>query len=450
MHRLGPTNAVAMLRAGSRLNHSCDANTAYTSSPDGAHAAAVHVATRAIAEGKHLTSNYLGSETSVGTRTRQHVLRRKKLFSCRCSRCLGPDLCSAVPCPGCHPRDSNGHLPLGLLAAHVHYAMAGRRTEGAAAAGGGGCAAPGRDGDDGDDDGGDVRWHCSWCSRSFDARLVFPAISSAARLVHCGGPGAVYDPASLGAADPLEGMEAEARLCEAVYDLGVRSASSLETIEGHLRRTAAQLGERHWATVWLLHARCRLSSGRMIRGEVATADLPAALEALLHACEQVWALCVAARLSPDSFGALGSSLDCVLDRFEHLPTAVWLPASSSLESSEGESSESESEESDAEDATLIAAADFARTLLLRQLACCACTVGELTAGYLASKKRHLLEQLARIDRSADGARDLEDQEDDPATGTAATAATAAAASSAGAAAQRQRQQQQRLEIAQQY
>lgn len=131
---------------------------------------------------------------------RRKILQHKKQFVCRCVRCRAPDWsaqvraswfiarhcpncshrrCSnaQVPCPGCHPRTPNGHIPIDdpILfspeahrggASHVHYVRRDAEPEEVTTACpvAGAKEAPAKPG----------VWRCTHCSRTWSASEVFP------------------------------------------------------------------------------------------------------------------------------------------------------------------------------------------------------------------------------------------------------------------------------------
>ena len=362
MHAFG-SHGTAVVRTGSRMNHSCDANTRFMSIFEGATGCIAHVATRAIAAGEQVTSDYLGGDTRTGTRMRGQLLRHKKLFQCVCPRCAGADLCSVVPCPSCHPRDaSTGRLSADLDAATAHYAAA--QASGPSA---GSRATQ------------DFEWRCTHCKQSFSAQAVFPPQVDNTSNRACG-------------------LQVEAAMSSRVYDLlsraKVRSSANvpfpdlLNEMERLLVSCRSVVGERHWFTVSMLHAQSQHTCGRLLREELAVAELPSAIGKLHYASEAAWSFCVDAHLAPDCFGGLPLSFRYVLHHFDLLAFGLWIPDNDT--------------ESGAETDPLEAATAFARTMLWRQLAC-TCCVGstEAVPGYLVETKRYLLEQLGRLDPPAD-------------------------------------------------
>lgn len=143
-------SSTALFEIGSKLTHSCDANTAYSSSR--VRGCGCHIAIKSIEKGELITAEYV--DAAQPTDMRREKLRSTKLFDCECDRCLQPDLTRAVPCPSCHPRQgSRGGMYLPVSVAwptqglSVHYAI------------------PGASGSD---------WVCESCKGTFGAADVFP------------------------------------------------------------------------------------------------------------------------------------------------------------------------------------------------------------------------------------------------------------------------------------
>ena len=80
---------------GSKINHSCLANTA----TDGA---GTHRALRRISKGTQITTDYLGQHVPKATHLRRMELWRDKRFWCRCELCSSRyDKRRRLPCPNC-------------------------------------------------------------------------------------------------------------------------------------------------------------------------------------------------------------------------------------------------------------------------------------------------------------------------------------------------------------
>lgn len=91
----------AIFTFGSKLNHSCEANTFYQSI-DGKHG--VHTAIISISKGEQITTDYLGKDSIHSRGIRHKILQRTKLFTCECPRCTERmDVSRGLPCPNCSP-----------------------------------------------------------------------------------------------------------------------------------------------------------------------------------------------------------------------------------------------------------------------------------------------------------------------------------------------------------
>jgi len=107
------------------MAHSCVPSTRYSSSATSG--CGCFVATRSVAAGEPLTTNYLGEYSGVlSTPARQAALLQSKLFECACSLCASSsDTRRDVPCPGCHARrgdEKQLDTAVALGSVTVHYA----------------------------------------------------------------------------------------------------------------------------------------------------------------------------------------------------------------------------------------------------------------------------------------------------------------------------------------
>ncbi|CAB4475888.1 unnamed protein product [Rhizophagus irregularis] len=97
---------------GSKMNHSCEANTFYQSI-DGL---GVHTAVKRISKGEQITTDYLGKDSILSRGARHRILQRAKLFTCECPRCTERmDVSRGLPCPNCntcknHRRMNGGYI----------------------------------------------------------------------------------------------------------------------------------------------------------------------------------------------------------------------------------------------------------------------------------------------------------------------------------------------------
>ncbi|RIA81346.1 hypothetical protein C1645_790598 [Glomus cerebriforme] len=88
---------------GSKMNHSCEANTFYQSI-DGQRG--VHTAVKRISKGEQITTDYLGKDSILSRGARHKILQRTKLFTCECSRCTERiDVSRGLPCPNCNTQN---------------------------------------------------------------------------------------------------------------------------------------------------------------------------------------------------------------------------------------------------------------------------------------------------------------------------------------------------------
>lgn len=103
----------------SRVNHSCNPNaviqTTDTGQNDGGSGSDNEgqklLAATKITKGSEIFISYLGLLLYTDTTVRQKKLERTKFFTCVCSRCSeasseGVEGAAQIPCPTCHPRDS--------------------------------------------------------------------------------------------------------------------------------------------------------------------------------------------------------------------------------------------------------------------------------------------------------------------------------------------------------
>ncbi|KAF0404148.1 SET domain-containing protein [Gigaspora margarita] len=102
-HAFGSDNSPAIFAIGSKMNHSCEANTFYQSIDN---QVGIHTVAKEIRKGDQITTNYLGKDTIFSTGTRQKILQRTKLFQCDCPRCTEKlDISRGLPCPNNCPID---------------------------------------------------------------------------------------------------------------------------------------------------------------------------------------------------------------------------------------------------------------------------------------------------------------------------------------------------------
>ncbi|CAG8580530.1 13278_t:CDS:1 [Cetraspora pellucida] len=98
-HAFGSDNSPAIFAIGSKMNHSCEANTFYQSIDN---QVGIHTVAKEIRKGDQITTNYLGKDTIFSTNTRQKILQKTKLFQCDCLRCTEKlDISRGLPCPNC-------------------------------------------------------------------------------------------------------------------------------------------------------------------------------------------------------------------------------------------------------------------------------------------------------------------------------------------------------------
>ncbi|CAG8711536.1 4821_t:CDS:2 [Racocetra persica] len=98
-HAFGSDNSPAIFAIGSKMNHSCEANTFYQSIDN---QVGIHTVAKKIRKGDQITTNYLGKDTIFSTNSRQKILQKTKLFQCDCSRCTEKlDISRGLPCPNC-------------------------------------------------------------------------------------------------------------------------------------------------------------------------------------------------------------------------------------------------------------------------------------------------------------------------------------------------------------
>eukprot|EP01068_Selenidium_serpulae_P019085 Selendium_serpulae@DN6506_c1_g1_i10.p1 len=195
------TDSTALFKLGSKLSHSCWSNSRYSSSVVEGHGC--HVALRPIAEGEIVTTDYLGDSYLYGFPLRQEIMFEQKAFRCRCARCLGVDRARSVPCPGCHPHDSDGSLSDEVLQpeATVSYAVAQA--------------------------GGVDEWRCEGCGKVWSGEKVFPQSASEEELW----------------------SKAFYKLAQ---ELDVNPSIKGETLRTMRYSLSRSLGYRHWATIKML------------------------------------------------------------------------------------------------------------------------------------------------------------------------------------------------------
>ncbi|KAI9009650.1 hypothetical protein BC832DRAFT_379888 [Gaertneriomyces semiglobifer] len=91
---------VGLYLKGSKLAHSCSPKTVYVSEG----ATLIHCALQPIQPGDLITTNYALSDNIRAcwpTPLRREKLLTTKFFECKCERCVGPDDCRIMKCPGC-------------------------------------------------------------------------------------------------------------------------------------------------------------------------------------------------------------------------------------------------------------------------------------------------------------------------------------------------------------
>ncbi|GBB94086.1 hypothetical protein RclHR1_02290012 [Rhizophagus clarus] len=103
----------AIFAFGSKMNHSCEANTFYQSI-DGQ--LGVHTAVKRILKGEQITTDYLGKDSILSKGARRKILQRTKLFTCECPRCTERmDVSRGLPCPNCNTSKSHRRMNGGYI-----------------------------------------------------------------------------------------------------------------------------------------------------------------------------------------------------------------------------------------------------------------------------------------------------------------------------------------------
>jgi hypothetical protein len=265
-----PPHASVVRRAqGSKFAHSCASNSAYSGTARAGHGC--HVATRPIRAGELLTTNYLGEHSLAGTRLRQALLARLKLFHCQCARCVAPDWCSRTPCPACHPRNERGELPTMLLQpgmdGRVSYALM-------------------------QPVGVDDVWLCGRCGGKWGADAM-GAERAASERVHA----------------TQQQLRAMARAGNAVPPPHADVAVQVSVV-------ARSVGIRHWATAALLDLQNRCLLAELDAGAALDAmPTPAKIERLVWNSAAIWRHCAGTRGEcaparfPHSFGAVVDAIE---------------------------------------------------------------------------------------------------------------------------------------------
>lgn len=219
----------ALFTLGCAMNHSCAPNVRYSSSL--VPGRATFLAAGDIAAGEELTTNYLGEYGAfMSTPARRAALRASKLFECQCARCCSADdPARAVPCPGCHTRNSGEQqlatdVALGTVA--VHYAVPLSSEAGA-------------------------RWACAHCGRSWAEETVLPGPDSQGRLA-----GRAWE-----AVVEQHVLSLDRQWIEAGRGKQAAAAAALaDASEGLHTLVAHSLGSRHWTTQRLREIRHTISS----------------------------------------------------------------------------------------------------------------------------------------------------------------------------------------------
>ena len=95
------TDMNALFVYGSKVAHSCEPNTAYSSKT--ADGCLEYKLIRPLKEGDLVTFSYLDKLFATPTHIRRDKLLKSKSFICKCERCVGPDFCRFLNCPttGC-------------------------------------------------------------------------------------------------------------------------------------------------------------------------------------------------------------------------------------------------------------------------------------------------------------------------------------------------------------
>lgn len=93
-------NQVAMALFGSKFNHSCHPNAAFSSMAEDGHLEYLLLA-KEIRANDEVTISYLSDLFETPTPERRDLLWQTKSFVCTCPRCQGPDFCRCLPCSQC-------------------------------------------------------------------------------------------------------------------------------------------------------------------------------------------------------------------------------------------------------------------------------------------------------------------------------------------------------------
>eukprot|EP00980_Cylindrotheca_fusiformis_P006372 scaffold1356_cov123-Cylindrotheca_fusiformis.AAC.53 len=87
----------ALTLFASKFSHSCNPNLGFSTRGD----CIEFILLRPIAKGELATFSYLTDLLETPTYERRQLLLDTKSFVCMCDRCLGPDYCRCIKCPGC-------------------------------------------------------------------------------------------------------------------------------------------------------------------------------------------------------------------------------------------------------------------------------------------------------------------------------------------------------------
>lgn len=273
-----------------RMQHGCDPCALYNRSADGKRGQ--YVALRFIATGELVSMNYLGPEQMLGHRFRRALLSAQKLFVCECERCRGPDWSATVPCPSCHPRQSDGSLPVDAqdgASKRVMYAVStaggletSRDEEGAC-------------------------WRCAACGGQFSSAAMFAIPAS-----DDGRPLGRQLESRLSTIAVAAERDFESILADDDDDDGGVASVPYAAILDRLNAARRVLGGRHWATAKLLQlhsdwimAQLALPAAKRAR-DVPTAQ--AVLTTLQGISDELWAFCAQSQLPPFTFAAFGRIL----------------------------------------------------------------------------------------------------------------------------------------------
>lgn len=90
---------LALYLFGSKVQHSCNPNSMYTSKTvDGA---LEYTVVKSIKAGEQVSFSYIGDLFHTPTFQRREKLYKEKDFTCMCTRCIGPDYCRVAKCTEC-------------------------------------------------------------------------------------------------------------------------------------------------------------------------------------------------------------------------------------------------------------------------------------------------------------------------------------------------------------